>query len=205
MQLKAGSHLRLIHDGDAIPQRREFDDLGRVNVPRISAQRVEVEEIPELLALAASEIPALSTAADAVARVSTRNRDSVWVFRRAKIPVGIYAMLHLSADGLEALLLGELNTSFPESHCMVPTGEAPAAIYKWAVVAPGMASAGICAISRMLQSDLYAGANLFARPTTMGGERIMAGLGFRKVRSALDDLHRYIRIANRTDHLVEAV
>ncbi len=205
MQPMAGPHLRLIHDGDAIPQRREFDDLSRTNVARTSAQRVEIEEIPGLLALAAREIPVLSTAADAVARVSIRNRDSVWVFRRADVPVGIYAMLHLSKDGLEALLLGELNTSFPDSHCMVPTGEAPAAIYKWAVVAPGMASAGICAISRMLQSDLYANANLFARPTTMGGERIMASLGFRKVRSGLDDLHRYIRLANRTDHLVEAV
>jgi hypothetical protein len=205
MQPMAGPHLRLIHDGDAIPQRREFDCLGQVSLPRIVAQRVELEEIPELLALAANEIPALAAASTAVARVAARNCDSVWVFRRATTPVGIYAMLHLSKDGLEALLLGELNTSFPEAHCLVPTGEAPAAIYKWAVVAPGMASAGICAISRMLQSDLYANANLFARPTTMGGERIMASLGFRKVRSGLDDLHRYIRLANRTDHLVEAV
>lgn len=197
--------LRLIHDNDAPAGRRGFDDLGDGRVARISVEPVEMKEIPDLLAFAAQEIPVLSSAADAVHRVVDRNRESVWVFRRRGAPVGIYAMLHLSSHGLEALLLDEFNASFPPARCMVATGEAPAAIYKWAVVAPGMASAGICAISRLLREDRYARANLFARPTTMGGERIMTNLGFRKVRCAVPDLHRYVRIANRADHTVAAV
>lgn len=198
------SILRLVGGNDAISQRREFDRLAAVNQSRISAQRVELREIPALLGFAAKEIPALAAAADSVARVAERNRDSVWVFRSGARPVGIYAMLHLSKDGLEGLLLGELDTAAPDAHAMVATGEAPLAIYKWAVVAPGMAAAGICTISRMLQTAGYATANLFARPTTMGGERIMANLGFEKVRSGLPDLHRYVRLANRIERAAAA-
>jgi hypothetical protein len=205
MQPMVRPTLRLIDEDDAILQRREFDHLGRLSPTRISVEPIEIKEIPELLAFAANKIPVLSSAVDAVARVATRNRESVWVFRRNGAPVGIYAMLHLSKDGLEALLLGELNTSFPDPGAMVATGEAPMAIYKWAVVAPGMASAGICAVSALLQTARYQTANLFARPTTMGGERIMTNLGFSKVRSGLADLHRYVRLANRVDRLVEAV
>lgn len=204
MQPNLRPNLRVVGGGDAISQRRDFDDLARLTLPRISVERVEAREIPPLLAFAAGEIPALAAAGGAVSRVAERNRDSVWVFRRGVAPVGIYAMLHLSKDGLERLLLGELDTTQPDPRALVASGEAPSAIYKWAVVAPGMASAGICAISRMLQADRYATANLFARPTTMGGERIMASLGFGRVRSGLPDLHRYVRVANRVGHSMAA-
>ncbi len=204
MQPDERAVLRLVRAGDAISQRRDFDRLAAVNQSRISAWRVEPRQIPALLAFAANEIPALSAAAGSVARVAERNRDSIWVFRRGAAPVGIYAMLHLSGEGLERLLLGELDTAVPDPRATVETGGAPAAIYKWAVVAPGTASAGICAISRMLQAPAYASANLFARPTTMGGERIMANLGFRPVRSGLPDLHRYVRHANRVGRAAAA-
>ena len=204
MQPMVRPTLRLIRANDAILQRREFDDLARIDQPRISTDRIELHEIPQLLEFAAREVPAMSSAVDVVARVAEHNRDSVWVFRRRSVPVGVYAMLHLSKDGLEELLIGEMNMSVPDRRSMVPTGDAPAAIYKSAAVAPGLASAGICAISRMLQSPQYAHANLFARPTTMGGERIMANLGFYKVRSGLSDLHRYVRFANRYERSVEA-
>lgn len=189
---------------DANMQRREFDHLVRIHRPGVRVERVELDEIPDLLSYSASRIPVLASAVEAVARMLTRNRDSAWVIRTAGRTRGVYAMLHLSPEGLEALLLGEFNTSFPDPSLTVPTGEAPAAIYKWAVVAPGMASAGICAISRELQSDRYATANLYARPTTQPGARLMAHLGFRQVRSGYPDLQRYVRIANRGSGLVDS-
>ena len=143
-------------------QRREFDHLGRMDRPGTVAKRVDFGEIRELLAFAGREIPVLSSANEAVAKVIDRNRDSVWVFRRDERTVGIYAMLHLSKDGLEALLLGELNASHPDPAMMVRTGGSPAAIYKWAVVAPRAAIMGVCAMSRFLQAENFATANLYA-------------------------------------------
>lgn len=204
MQSATRTTPRLVRDDDAVLQRREFDHLGRVTQSRVTAERVEARDIPDLLAFAANEIPVLSSAAGAVARVATRNRDSVWVFRRNGKTAGVYAMLHLSKDGLESLLLGEFDASFPDPADMVATGDQPAAIYKWAVVAPGLASAGICLISRLLQADRYATANLFARPTTPGGRRIMSNLGFQPVRSGVPDLYRYVRLSNRVNRLVAA-
>jgi len=204
MQPVARPPLRLVEPAAAVSQRREFDELARRPVSRVTVEPVETDEISDLLAFAAREIPVLSTATAAVTRVVNRNRESVYVFRRGGRPVGIYAMLHLSKDGLEALLLDEFNTAVPDPHCLVATGEPPVAIYKWAVVAPGPAAQGIYRISHLLQADRYATANLFARPTTAGGERIMRNLGFEKVGPAGRDLHRYVRLANRTGHLVEA-
>lgn len=195
--------LRVIHGKDARAHRREFDQLGRIDRPGIVTQPVDLQAIPGLLAFAGREIPMLSSAVEAVSRVVNRNRDSIWVFRRGGEAVGIYAMLHLSKEGLEGLLLGEFNLSFPDPSLMVRTGEAPAAIYKWAVVAPGMAAAGICAMSRLLQTEGYATANLYARPTTMPGGRLMTHLGFHEVRSGLPDLQRYVRIVNRGSGLVD--
>lgn len=190
------------HDG-ANMQRREFDHLVRISRPGLAMEPVGHDEIPALLAFATSQIPVLASAVEAVARVITRNSESAWVFRSGGRTRGVYAMLHLSSEGLEALLLGEFNTGFPDPSLTVRTGEAPAAIYKWAVVAPGMASAGICSISRILQADRYATANLYARPTTEPGARLMAHLGFRPVHSGYPDLHRYVRIANRGSGLVD--
>lgn len=190
------------HDG-ANMQRREFDHLVRISRPGLVVEPVGQDEIPVLLTFATSQIPVLASAVEAVARVITRNRESAWVFRSEGRTRGVYAMLHLSSEGLEALLLGEFNTSFPDPSLTVRTGESPAAIYKWAVVAPGMASAGICTVSRILQADRYATANLYARPTTAPGSRLMAHLGFRPVHSGYPDLQRYVRIANRGSGLVD--
>jgi hypothetical protein len=189
--------LRIVRDHAAKTQRREFDHLGRINRPGTVVERVEHSDIPDLLAFAGREIPVLSSACEAVATVVDRNADSVWVFRRGGKAVGIYSMLHLSADGLEALLLGELDASRPNARLMVPTGGAPAAIYKWAVVAPRTAITGICAMSRLLQGENYAAANLYARPTTPQARPLMANLGFEDVRSGCPGLQRYVRIVNR--------
>ena len=195
--------LRIVSGNDALLQRREFDHLGRIDRAGVTVERISADDIPELLAFAARAIPALSSAEEAVARVVNRNRDSAWAFRRGTEAAGVYAMVHLSKEGLEALLLGEFNTSFPDPSLMVKTGEAPAAIYKWAVVAPGMASVGICTISRMLQADRFSTANLYARPATFAGGRLMARVGFLAVRSGFPDLHRYTRIVNRGSGLVD--
>ncbi|MEJ8570939.1 hypothetical protein [Microbaculum marinum] len=183
-------------------QRREFDHLGRIHRSGTNVRRVQRAEIGSLLAFAGREIPVLSSAEKVVAKVINRNADSIWVFERGDSAVGIYAMLHLSRDGLEALLLGELNAGDPDPCTLVPTGGTPAAIYKWAVVAPGPAIAGVCAMSRLLQADTFASANLYARPTTPQARPLMAHLGFHDVRSGCPGLQRYVRIANRSGGLV---
>jgi hypothetical protein len=195
--------LQVIRGNGAIPQRREFDHLGRLYRPGILAQRVGFDEVPILLGFAAREIPFLSSAIDAVNRVINRNRDGIWVFRRGERAVGVYAMLHLSSEGMEALLLGEFNTTYPDPSLIVNSNEKPAAVYKWAVVAPAMAASGICAMSRLLQADRFATANLYARPMTSRGGKIMAHLGFKGVRSGFPDLQRYVRIINRESGLVD--
>jgi hypothetical protein len=58
-------------------------------------------------------------------------------------------------------------------------------------------------MSRMLQADRYASANLYARPTTTAGGTLMSHLGFQPVQSGFPDLQRYVRISNRVSGLVD--
>lgn len=110
----------------------------------------------------------------------------------------------LRPKGLEALLLGELDMSNPDTVLLATTTEAPAAIYTWMVVAPGLAAEGIKLVADILGKPLYAGANLYARPTSRLGQDLSWNLGFKPVDGRADGLWRYIRLANRPAMLTVA-
>lgn len=176
--------------------KREFDKLGQLPVRRVVVRAAEVDEIPELVRMAATEIPSLAAAQSEVVCVQTKNPDNVWSFRSSGKLVGIYAMLLLNADGQRRLLAGELDCSDPLMDCLASPGEPVAAIYKWAVVARGTAAEGIRGMSRRLQQPPFNSANLYARAIGAAAQRLDFNLGFRPVRPD-SDLLVYVRIKNR--------
>jgi hypothetical protein len=111
--------------------------------------------------------------------------------------VSLWAMLMLAPLGLEALLLGELDPLNPAPNTLAATGERPAAIYHWAVIAPGTASEGIRHVSEFLRVPAYCTCNYFARPVTGLGTHLTAALGFRPIVAGIPGLFRYVRIVNR--------
>lgn len=155
------------------------------------------DELDALLALATAEIPALAAAGPAVRRVQSHEPFSIWAFRRAGRIVGCYAMLHLNAAGFAELRAGTFDGSDPDVALLARPEEAVAAIYKWAVVAPGLAAEGIRAISRALREPRYARADLYARATTKAAARLMHNLGFAPVSARHPEWLRYVRRVNR--------
>ncbi len=176
--------------------KHEFDALCHLPTRRVEVEAASLADIPDLLQRASVEITTLTASRDAVLRVQEKNPESIWAFRRGGTAVGIYAMLLLNAAGLERLLAGTLPFADPPSDCLSEPRETVAAIYKWAVVARGLAAEGLHAMSRHLQGEAYATANLYARAVGAAAQRLDFNLGFRPIRPGSDMLV-YIRMRNR--------
>jgi hypothetical protein len=188
----------------AIDSRHEFDRLEIPARPRIRLHRATVDDIGATRQLAAQELPGAVASEEAIARTILQNRNSVLLFYKNSDVVGIWAMLMLTATGLEALLLGEFDGLNPNPKGIAATSDSPAAIYHWAVVAPGLASEGIRHVSQFLRQPPFRAANFYSRPNTEVGIRLNLGLGFRAIRAGTPGLFRYVRLINRTPPLSRA-
>jgi hypothetical protein len=181
----------------AIDSRREFDRLEVPTRPRISLRHATIDDIGVTRQMAAQELPGAVASEEVIARTIGHNRNNILLFYKNSDVVGICAMLMLTPTGLEALLLGEFDGLNPNPKWLAATDDGPAAIYSWAVVAPGLASEGICHVSQFLRQPLFRAANFYSRPNTEVGIRLNLGVGFHAIQAATPGLFRYVRLINR--------
>ena len=187
-----------------IPHKREFDAL-KVSVhSRIRVKRAKFDDLPYACQLGNDEIPGGVAAVPLIQKICSHNSDSAYIFWRKDRIVGFYAMLMLNPIGLERLLLGEFDGASPQTICLARTKEKPAAIYKWAVLGPGLAAEGIKHISQILRQPQYQNVNFFSRPNTETGVRINLNLGFRPINCGTSGLYRYTRIVNSASNMQRA-
>jgi len=181
----------------AFDSRHEFDRLEIPTRPRIRLHRATVDDIAATRQIATQELPGVVASEEVIARTISHNRNSILLFCKNSDVVGIWAMLMLTAIGLEALLLGEFDGLNPNPKGIAATGDSPTAIYHWAVVAPGLASEGIRHVSQFLRQPPFRAANFYSRPNTGEGIRLNLALGFRAIRAGTPGLFRYVRLINR--------
>lgn len=174
----------------------EFDSLPPPNDRMIELRRATLLDIPAGRRMADDHLPGELAPFETIERVIEFNPNNVLLIRREGELIGLWAMLMLSALGLEYLLLGELDVRNPNLSALVPKTAAPAAIYHWAIVGPGIGAEGARQVSRYLRQPLFRYSNLFSRPTTPRGLNFMIGLGFMPIRCSTEGLYRYVRCAN---------
>ena len=179
--------------------RHEFDLMRSSNSSRISVMCPTKNAMKTAWELADQQIPGQIASISAVEQVISYNPNNVLLICREDKVVGIWAMLMLSAIGLEELLLGELNVINPNMRSIAPRGVAPSGIYFWAAVAPGIAVGGVMQVSNFLRDPLYNRANCFSRPNTPAGKRFNINMGFKAISCGTPNLYRYVRLANQTN------
>ena len=177
--------------------RHEFDLLHIPARPRVALRRATFDDIDLTAEMVKLQLSSAAAPRHVIARVISCNRDNVLVVTRQGGIVGLCAMLMLAPPGLEALLLGEFDPLNPDPTALAATGERPAAIYHWAVIAPRGALEGVRHVSEFLRVPAYRTSNCFARPVTGAGTRLTIALGFRPIVAGTPGLFRYVRIANR--------
>lgn len=175
----------------------EFDTLVAPKRQRISLRRANYSDLAPALGIAERELPSGFANSGVIARILSHNRNNILLFERDTAIVGFWAMLMLTPIGLERLLVSELDTLNPGPECLARMNERPAAIYNWAVAAPGRAVEGVYHVSQFLRKPTYRNSNIYSRPNTQAGVRFNQRLGSRPLPSRTDGLYRYERLANR--------
>ncbi|HEY4344299.1 MAG TPA: hypothetical protein VGN05_08130 [Parvibaculum sp.] len=146
----------------------------------LSVARPTADEIVRIHQLGAAKISADIASLDTFHQIHRHNSDSLWgVYAGDGALVGFFAFLMLTSDGVERLISGDLNTRAPTIDALAKTGEAPNAIYIWALVAEKKTANALPLILGAFDAAVYARTDLYARPATEGGLRLMAKVGFK--------------------------
>ncbi len=140
--------------------------------------------IASLMDRAREDIPGL-TANEIFQAAANHNPDIFWaIARKDRFDIsepkgeGFLAVLPLTHDGMRRLIDGRLDTKNPELCYVARQSERPAGIYVWAIHARGILAAAIPLVLEKISSPLYRGVNLYSRPITKGGLRVLEPLGF---------------------------
>jgi predicted GNAT family N-acyltransferase len=145
---------------------------------------VDAAGIALLMDAARQDIPGLTTN-EIVQAVVNHNPDVFWaIARKDQFDIaspkgeGFLAVLPLTHEGTRRLVDGSLDTKNPDLSCIARQSERPAGIYVWAIHAKGTLVAAIPLVLQKISSPLYQGVNLYSRPITKEGLRVLEPLGF---------------------------
>jgi predicted GNAT family N-acyltransferase len=140
--------------------------------------------IAALMDAARQDIPGLTTN-EIVQSVVNHNPDVFWaIARRDQFDIsapkgeGFLAVLPLTHEGTRRLVDGRLDTKNPDLSYVARQSERPAGIYVWAIHAKGTLVAAIPLVLQKISTPLYQGVNLYSRPITKEGLRVLEPLGF---------------------------
>lgn len=151
----------------------------------------EFSEIRLLHDLLHTEISPGAGTQETMSRVFAHNRDSFWLIEHLSAAeetpriIGFYSFLPLNAQGRAALEARTLDTADPPLSALAHFGEAPAALYIWAIVARRLVRPLMPSIARAM-GQLYADAPIFARVATEDGRKAGIGTGFAALAAAAD-------------------
>lgn len=162
--------------------------LGKMTVLQMARRTViftvDAAGIGSLMDAARQDIPGLTTNA-VVQAVVNHNPDVFWAIARkdqfditAPKGEGFLAVLPLTHEGTRRLVDGRLDTKNPDLAFVARQSERPAGIYVWAIHAKGTLVAAIPLVLQKISTPLYQGVNLYSRPITKEGLRVLEPLGF---------------------------
>jgi predicted GNAT family N-acyltransferase len=141
--------------------------------------------IATLMDRAREDIPGLTTN-EIFQAATNHNPDIFWaIARKDRFDIsdprgeGFLAVLPLNHEGMRRLIDGRLDTRNPELCYVARQSERPAGIYVWAIHAKGTLAAAIPLVLQKISSPLYRGVNIYSRPITRGGLRVLEPLGFK--------------------------
>lgn len=174
--------------GDPAQSRSAAHSLDRMTALQMARRtvifNVDGSGIASLVDAAREDIPGL-TMTRLFQSVANHNPDAFWaIARRDRFAIesptgeGFLAVLPLTHEGTRRLIDGRLDTKNPELRFIARQSERPAGIYVWAIHAKGVLAAGIPLVLQKFSAPLYRGVNIYSRPITKGGLRVLAPLGF---------------------------
>lgn len=188
-------HLSQVENAPKVAQRHDFDF-----VPR----RAEVDVAPAkpndfsiLAEMANAKIPDVAVSGAFLEAFAARDIDSILAFRHRGKVVGGVAFLFLNETGLDDLLLGQFDFANPTERVLARPIDDVAAIYTWATALDGRGILGLGNVAEHLSKRRFRFADLYGRPNTEDGQRLVQSVGFKPVAAFQDNLWIYERALKR--------
>jgi predicted GNAT family N-acyltransferase len=174
---------------NAARDRSSAHSLDRMTTLQVARRTViftvDAAAIASLVDAAREDIPGL-TSNGIIQAVANHNPDTFWaITRRDHFDIssprgeGFFAVLPLTREGTRGLIDGSLDTRNPDLSFIARQSERPAGIYIWCIHAKGTLAAAIPLVLQKISAPLYRGVNLYSRPITKEGLRVLEPLGFR--------------------------
>jgi predicted GNAT family N-acyltransferase len=145
---------------------------------------VDAAGIATLVDAARQDIPGL-TSNQMFQSVANHNPDTFWaITKKNHFDItspkgdGFFAVLPLTHEGMRGLIDGSLDTCKPDISFIARQSERPAGIYVWAIHAKGTLVAAIPLVLQKFSTPLHRGINIYSRPITKEGLRVLEPLGF---------------------------
>lgn len=147
--------------------------------------------------MANAKIPEVSISAEFLQTFSTRDRESILAFRHRDKVVGGVAFLFLNETGLDDLLLGQFDFANPTERVLARPIDDVTAIYTWATALDGRGILGLGNVAEHLSKRRFRFADLYGRPNTEDGRRLVQSVGFKPIAAFQDNLWIYERAWKR--------
>jgi hypothetical protein len=174
------------HDFDALPRSAEID-----------VQPAKRSELAALAEMANRLVPGVRIAEPDLEKYFSFDPESILTFSRKGQTLGAVAFLYLNRRGYDALMHAEINLTHPDFGLLAARSDEVSGIYVWAIAGRGRAMAGLGNVSQHLCRTRFAGADLYAQPSSEDGRNLMIAIGFRPIPSSQRELWRYQRPWNR--------
>jgi hypothetical protein len=165
----------------SVPASEKTELWGRLDAETsVCLRRAFPIEISTLQGMIAKEIGGKVASQPIMARAAALNRDSFWTIVRRRDSdgkdeiAGCYAFLFLNAAGAKAIEDRTFDATDPPFEYLVPTGERPALVYMWAIVARKMLAVTFPMISQGFDSGPYGGLPVVGRAGSAGGLKALS-------------------------------
>jgi len=146
----------------------------------LKVARPDIADVVRIQALVAEKIGGDVASVETFCRVHARNRDSLWgVYAADGSLAGFFGFLMLTRSGTDSLVAGTLDTRCPTQEALCASGEAPHSVYVWAIVAEKSVASVLPQVLAEFDAETYARTDLYGRPATESGLRLMQKFGFR--------------------------
>jgi len=174
------------HDFDFVPRRAE-----------VVVETAKTSDFSILAEMANAKIPEVTVTGAFLEAFAARDIDSILAFRHRGKVVGGVAFLFLNESGLDDLLLGQFDFANPTERVLARPLDDVAAIYTWATALDGRGILGLGNVAEHLSKRRFRFADLYGRPNTEDGRRLVQSVGFKPMAAFQDNLWIYERALKR--------
>jgi hypothetical protein len=178
--------------------RRDFDFIPRRS--EVIVAPAENRDFEPLAAMANAKVPDVCATGELLREAAARDRDSILSFRLKGVLLGGVAFVFLNQIGVEGLLLDSIDLARPTAAIMANPIDDVAGIYIWATALDGRGILGLGNVAEHLSKRRFRFADLYGRPNTEDGRRLVQSVGFKPAASFQQNLWIYRRAWKRVPH-----